>query len=73
MFVAGQPMHDKGHEIYLFESMPRGERLKLIANVFIVGGLGAGAVGCALLVAGLVRPEPNRGADKGPKEPPPLP
>ncbi len=53
--VASQPIHQQGLETYLFEDSDKGRIIMTAADLVKYVGIGIGAIGLALLIAGLIK------------------
>ena len=57
--IASQSMYQQAANVWMFSSAPRGNEMRMQADIARYGGFGGGAVGAILLLAGLLKKAPT--------------
>ena len=53
--IASQQMYEQAAQVWMFTSAPRGDQMRMQADIARYGGFAAGAIGCILLLVGLIK------------------
>jgi hypothetical protein len=53
--IASQSMYEQAANVWMFTSAPRGNQMRMQADIMRYGGFGGGAIGAILFLAGLLK------------------